>query len=121
MICTCQSCHAPFWRYRRDWPPPGFCSYPCMEVGPKKLAAPAPRLPEDVLALMRKHRLDEHAIYSAATREWTYSMLSVHNCDRCEELEAEYAEAITYHVSRITSEILSESEKLRLSGRSTNA
>jgi hypothetical protein len=112
MICACQSCHVNFWRYRRDWPPPGFCSLPCMEVGPKKLAPPPPILPEDVLIQIRVHRWDIHA---------TSSILTQYECSRCEELEAEYAEAITYHVSRITSEILSASEKLRLSGRSANA
>jgi len=53
---------------------------------------------------MKKHRLEVHA---------TDSILSYFNCSRCEELEEEYAEAITYHVSRITSDIFAEGRRLR--------
>lgn len=112
MICTCLSCHLPFWRYRRNWPPPGFCSLPCLEVGPKKLPTPPPELPEEILREMKRHRWEVHD---------TASMLAFFDCPRCDELEQQYGEAISYHVSRITGEIVSESEKLRLNARSTNA
>ena len=33
MISLCHSCHTNYWRYRRDHPPRGYCSYPCFVAG----------------------------------------------------------------------------------------
>lgn len=105
MICSCQHCHLEFWRYRRDWPPPGFCSYPHFLAGAKRLPAPAPDLPEEILREIKRHRWEAHD---------TTSMLAWFECPRCEELEGAYGEAISYHVSRITAEIVGDAERLRL-------
>jgi hypothetical protein len=99
MIATCLHCHAPYWRYRRDHPPAGFCSNPHAAAGAKRKPGHTPVLPEEILREMRHHRFEAHM---------TTSPLTWHNCERCDELEGAYAESLMYHVSRISAEIASD-------------
>lgn len=105
MIANCQSCHRPFWRYRRDYPPKGFCSLPCFAVGRKSGPPEAPPIrPEAVLFNMRAHRRSDHG---------TTSILGwFPDCPLCEELETDYAASLEYHW-RVASEQIAEQAKAR--------
>ena len=105
MISLCHSCHTNYWRYRKDHPPRGFCSYPCYVAGPQKVKPPAPLLPAQVLELMKTHRGHVHN---------TDSILQFFDCEICESLEEQYAESIQYYVSVITAEICAEAQRRAL-------
>jgi hypothetical protein len=77
MICTCQTCKRPFWRFRRDYPPRGVCSLPCFHDRRIDYDENPPDLPRD-------------------------SILIWPNCESCEELQTEYAESLNFHYDRVT-------------------
>lgn len=86
MICTCLFCHRPFWRFRRDWPPRGYCSWPC-SLTPAAIIE-VPRLPQDVLLKLRLHHKLDHN---------ENSILCWPDCETCEQIEQEYAAALSFH------------------------
>jgi len=104
MICTCKHCEKPFWRYRRDFPPHGFCSLPCYELGPAKAEQrkERPPIPEVVLEQMRNHRFYHHG---------TASILGIYDCRQCDELEADYAESLSYHYREATTELVNKGKQ----------
>ena len=86
-IRKCRHCKRPYWRYRPDHPPPFFCSVRCRDEHRAGIAhgeRPA-RAPWVVLAEFRQHRLAAHG--SSSVLEW-------YDCEACERLEAEYADAL---------------------------
>lgn len=102
MICTCQTCKRPFWRYRRDFPPPGVCSIPCFHDRRIDEDEKPPELPHVVLRRLRQHLTLIHD---------SDSMLIWPNCDSCEELQEEYAASLNYHYDRVTAEIAGKPRK----------
>jgi hypothetical protein len=88
VIASCRHCHRAYWRYRRDHPPAGFCSTPHAELGGKGTPRGVPQLPQEIRLQMQVHRREEH--FGCTPLEW-------HDCARCEELEAAYADSISYH------------------------
>jgi hypothetical protein len=101
MIVGCRHCHAPYWRYRRDHPPPGFCSVTCREQrGQARPAEPPPPEPRVILRRMREHNRLIHNVDSA---------LLAWGCEGCAELDAEYAESLEYHQARRTAELVKAS------------
>jgi hypothetical protein len=106
MIANCRSCHHAFWRYRRDWPPAGFCCLPCFETGPKPKEAPQdapPAFPAAVLLEMRAHRVYAHN---------TTSILGwFEGCSRCEELETDYAASLEFHYRAANEQIAEEAKE----------
>jgi hypothetical protein len=102
MIATCQHCHSPFWRYRKDHPHAGFCSVPHAELGPTKPPKPVPLSPAELVAMMREHRIEEHD---------STSLLMEFNCQRCDELEEAYAASLLFHTSMISRDVAKEAEK----------
>jgi hypothetical protein len=99
-VQLCSQCKSPYWRFRGDHPPKGVCSIPCHEerkAGRKP--GNAPPLPENALRAMVEHRSIMHG---------SPDVLPWYECERCDELEAAYSEAIEWHVGRITREIVKE-------------
>jgi hypothetical protein len=102
MICTCGSCKQAFWRYRRDWPPKGYCSLPCSEAGPQNSAfTGVPALPSVILAEMKTHRSFVHE---------TTSPLGWFDCQTCGDLEERYAASLEYHYRSVTAAIVADAE-----------
>src|SRR5271165_4975648 len=99
-ICPCKR---PYWRYRKDFPPAGYCSVFCFENRKKKRREPPPE-PQKVLSLMYEHRRDAHH---------SFSILEWFNCERCDELEQQYAESLDWHTDRISREIAEDGRKKR--------
>lgn len=92
MIRVCRLCKRPYWRYTLDYPPPPYCSVPCWEARKAQLqSVVTPQLPAVVLAAMRDHRLNIHG---------TTSTLVWYDCERCEQLEADYAASLQWHQDR---------------------
>ena len=87
MICTCQFCKQPFWRYRRDWPPKGFCSWPC-SLTPAEPIVTVPELPGVILHKLRQHHSFAHS---------ESSILSWPDCETCEQIERDYNESLNFH------------------------
>ena len=102
MIGTCQHCHSPFWRYRKDHPPAGFCSISHAELGPRKPSKPVPLSPAELVAMMRDHRAEVHE---------STSLLQEFYCERCDELEEAYAASLLFHTSAISRDVAKEAEK----------
>ncbi len=98
-VQNCAHCKSPYWRFRGDHPPKGVCSIPCYDARKAGKQSQAPPLPENVLRAMMAHRSAVHQ---------TTSVLDWFECETCEKLEADYAEAIEWHVDRITREIVNE-------------
>jgi hypothetical protein len=86
MIASCRHCHQDYWRYRTDHPPSGFCSWPCKEMGASGKKT-APRKTGEIRDELRLHRREEHGNPSG---------LNWYECNRCDELEEEYAQALAY-------------------------
>ena len=90
-ICKCRNCKRWYWKYRADCWPRGFCGDPCKEIfhhHPPNLER-VPDIPSQCLLRMRSHRLIEHGCDS---------VLGSYDCDRCEELECEYADSLRFHM-----------------------
>ena len=85
-IANCKRCKVPYWRYRRDFPPSGYCSLPCAELGPVRKDPPPPK-PDTALSELRAHRITMH-------RDPFY--LQWYDCTECERLEGIYMEALGY-------------------------
>ena len=89
-ISDCRHCKRPYWRYRRDFPPAGYCSLPHSELGPaKKKHELPPRKPDAVLFEYRAHRISEHR---------DRHFLQDYECDECERMQGEYAESMNYWI-----------------------
>lgn len=97
MIALCKHSHNPFWRYRRDHPPKGFCSLPCHDEHGKPKEEPIPPEPHVIVRRMREHNRLIHNVDSALL-EW--------HCPACERLEAEYAASIEHHSQRLAREMV---------------
>jgi hypothetical protein len=97
VIAQCKYCRAPFWRYRRDHPPAGFCSLPCHDERRKPKLEPPPPEPHVVIRRMREHNRLIHNVDSPLL-EW--------DCASCRKLEAEYAASIDYHSQRLAREMV---------------
>ena len=105
-ICIC-SCKRPFWRYRKDFPPPGYCSVTCHENRRKKRGENANvRRPAQILQDMRDHRRLLHD---------STSILQWFDCCRCEELEREYADSLDWHMALQTRLIAEDGRRQRAS------
>lgn len=89
-ISTCKRCEAPYWRYRRDHPPPSFCSLGCKETyaldHPKKESAPDE--PHIIIRRIKDHNRLFHNAESVMI-DW--------DCKPREKLQAEYAESLSFH------------------------
>lgn len=85
-ISNCKRCGSSFWRYRRDWPPKGFCSLPCSLA--KGEPTPA-ETPAQILAKWRGHRTAAHG---------DSHFIQFHNCDTCEWFEEKYSESLGYYM-----------------------
>jgi len=102
MIAHCRHCHNAFWRYRRDYPPKGFCSVPCAQAGPAHITDAAalaivPPRPETVLINFRTHRKLAHD--GASILHW------FPDCAACNELDADYAASLAYWISESSAEL----------------
>jgi hypothetical protein len=85
MIRRCRNCDRFYWRWRRDHPPPRYCSIPCADhIEP---AADTKESPHAVLLMMHAHRLRAHR--TASVIDW------FDDCETCARLEGRYAEALT--------------------------
>lgn len=86
MISTCSHCRVPYWRYRGDFPPKGYCSLVCHDArGRREKPVERPETVAAVLDEVRRHRLEVHGTHDALT--WF-------DCPMCELLEARYARTI---------------------------
>ena len=104
-VSDCSHCGNPYWRFRRDHPPSGYCSVTCFEArrsGKKKPEPPA--LPQDVLMLMYRHRLQIHN---------STSILADFDCEECERMEGVYAESLSWHQMKAERELRQEETKRR--------
>jgi len=103
-IQLCSHCKSPYWRFRGDHPPKGFCQVSCRD---EKLAGkkqPIPPLPENALRSIMEHRRERHQCTD---------ILMWFECVECEALEKVYAEAIEYHYDRITRELVGAGRKAK--------
>ncbi len=90
MISTCHECRYCYWKYKRDWESPGFCSWLCRELWRSTRFLhheDDPGIPVAILELITSHNLIVHA---ADPQDWP-------DCTECERLDALYAAAIAYH------------------------
>jgi hypothetical protein len=90
MITTCRRCKRAYWRYREDTPPPRYCSQLCHDLRGVKLE-PTHARPERILSAIRAHLRAAHP--GASINEWL-------DCERCDDLQAAYAEALDWHLAR---------------------
>ena len=103
-IQLCSHCKSPYWRFRGDHPPKGFCQVSCRD---EKLAGKKrsiPPLPENALRSIMEHRRERHQCTD---------ILMWFECIECEALEKVYAEAIEYHYDRITRELVGAGRKAK--------
>jgi len=98
-VQLCAHCKLPYWRFRGDHPPKGYCQVSCYEAKKAGRSDNTPPLPENALRAIVEHRTVMHG---------SPDILARYECERCEELEVKYAESIEWHVDRITREIVSE-------------
>lgn len=99
MIPACRHCCQHYWRYRRDFPPSGFCSLLCAEAFRTKRyigEESDPGIPAAILELIYSHRRVIHQ---------TDSVLTWFDCDHCERLEEQYGRSLEWHTNKITAEI----------------
>lgn len=97
-VQRCSSCDTPYWRYRGDFPPKGYCSGTCYEARKsRKTSAPEP--PEAALKMLMAHLLTVHGCTS---------VLQWFDCPECDRLEAMYANALDYPSDRLTREMVQE-------------
>jgi hypothetical protein len=90
MIAKCRRCETYFWRYRRDHPPPGYCSVVCHEErGRSPVMEQPPRTAREVLRDMYSHRRRDHD---------SYSILAWYDCGICDRLEAEYSQSLSWYM-----------------------
>jgi hypothetical protein len=98
VIATCTECRRCYWKYRRDWSTPGFCSVFCRAIWRAERSAcreDDPGIPVAILEVIKSHnRIVHHAEESLA---WV-------NCSECERLESVLAAAIAYHLPVQTAE-----------------
>lgn len=97
MIATCQHCHADYWRYRRDHPPPGYCTVPHYYAGPARERKPKPPRPEWIHGAIREHERAEHRSPQAAPWAPEQPEIKWWECEICLELDALLAESLAYH------------------------
>lgn len=87
-IVKCRHCAAMYWRYRRDFPPPHFCSVPCKENHSEQTrSVPPPELPVAIVRAIKDHNRLFHGADSALI-DW--------DCSRCQKLQEEYAASLNY-------------------------
>lgn len=80
----------PYWKYRRDHPPAGYCSLPHAELGPaKKVLNPPPAKPDVVLFEYRAHRISIH-------RDRYF--LQDYDCSECERIQGVYLESMAFWI-----------------------
>jgi len=88
-VCKCGNCGLYFWRFRRDWPPKGMCSFACNEQSKKLEPKTPPDQPQNILLVMYAHRRLAHN--SSSILAW------FPDCEECERLEASYSGSLQYH------------------------
>ena len=94
MIGKCRHCAGLYWRFRKDHPPPGFCSLPHAEQHAEQKPKPAV-VPDEPATVMKRLRDHNRLFHNADS-----SMLAW-NCKGCERLQEEYAESLRYHFPRL--------------------
>jgi hypothetical protein len=87
-VKRCRTCRQFYWRYRRDAPPPGYCSLNC-RAGIKPLTREE-EAALNVLLEIHAHRLKAHQGSSAL--EWFA------DCQECQALEIRQANAVSREV-----------------------
>jgi hypothetical protein len=97
MIAECRHYHRPYWRYRADHPPAGFCSVPHRAKGATRKSIAPPRAPAELIRIMREHRALRHWEPNAS-RHREANASSWPDCETCDQMEAEYAAALSYHI-----------------------
>lgn len=107
-IADCRHCKRSYWRFRKEFPPAGYCCDLHAELGPaKKPPAPKPPKPDAALFDLRAHRITIH-------RDRFF--LQWYKCDECDRLEAVYSEAMAYWIdhpaTRAIEEATAEAVKL---------
>ena len=104
MICTCEVCKQPFWRYRRDFPPRGVCSLCCFHDRQNDHDEQPLELPHALLRRLRQH---------ISMRHHSTSILIWPDCEECEAIPAQYAESLNFHFDRVTADIAAASQTIR--------
>ena len=92
MISQCKNpdCGRPYWRYRADFPPRGFCSVTCKDVHARRHPPYEPeRIPGFFVSLIKEHL--ERAHHTSDINSWF-------QCSECERLAAAYAASLSQHV-----------------------
>lgn len=79
---NCRTCHLPYWRYRGDFPPRGFCSVGCFQTRKRKEVKASPEKPAEVMEAFRDHRLLAHE---------TKDLTTWFDCEVCERFEERYS------------------------------
>lgn len=98
-VQNCGHCKTPYWRFRGDHPPKGFCSTPCHDLKKAGKKEERPQLPENALRAMMAHRAEKHG---------SSDVLGWYDCSECENLEKAYSESLEWHYDRITREIVGQ-------------
>lgn len=78
----CPVCKRPYWRFRSDWPPRGYCSFKCWNERSRRRTKPKIESATQVLDAFREHRLTVHA---------TRDLSAWFDCETCERFEERYA------------------------------
>jgi hypothetical protein len=92
-VCVCSNpdCARPFPRFRRDFPPPGFCSVECKEQHQRRHQNyDTGRVPQFFVSLLKDHLETKH--HTADLTAW------FDGCAECEQLAARYAESLNRQV-----------------------
>jgi len=79
-VQICRHCALPYWRYRGDHPPKGFCSTPHRDQHTEQ----------------RRPKIKDH---NRLIHDADSSMIAW-DCKACERLQTEYAESLTFHFGR---------------------
>lgn len=95
-VCGNPDCKLPYWRYRKDHPPSGYCSVPCHDHHRESKASHAAENPQVVLLRMMEHRRIKHN---------TDSVLTWFDCEECEILEGRYSQSLEWGYAAVTRDI----------------
>lgn len=93
MIPSCRNCGKRYWRYRREFPPSGFCSLPCFEASRVRKGPPPVMNASDALTEIRLHRSKIHNTRDLV-RWWE-------GCQECDRLEERYAALLRVEAAQL--------------------